>query len=186
MTAGATADPRPLRDLGRLALELGLDALRLGTPLQPFALLQRDTADIEVSWQADADLATAFARARHVAATSGCSRYAIATHEDILDREGVKRAAIVAEAGDREHDTALRMAQPYRPYLAPTQRAEAIGTPIMLGDTANVLRTPPPTPGPEPAFVVLCPSCSRKNRVSLRRVREQLPKCGACRKPLLG
>lgn len=175
-----------MRELGRLALELGLEALRLGTPLQPFVLLKSDGADLEIAWQADPDPALALGRARHRAATSGCVRYAIAVLEDILDREGVKRAAIVVEAGDRDHDTALRMAQPYRPYLSPQQRAEAIGTPIMLGDTTNVLRQPPPAPGPEPAFVVLCPSCSRKNRVSLRRVREQLPKCGACRKPLLG
>lgn len=179
-----TADPRPLRELGRLALQLGLDALRLGAPLQPFVLVEREDEELELAWQADPDLAAGVARARHAAASSSCVRYAVGTHEDILDREGVKRAAVVVEVGDRDHDTALRMAQPYRPYLSPQQRAEPIGTPIMLGDTANALREPPPAPGPEPAFVVLCPACSRKNRVSLRRVRDQLPKCGACRKPL--
>ena len=30
-------------------------------------------------------------------------------------------------------------------------------------------------------FLVLCPECSGKNRVSLERVRRQLPRCGRCK-----
>lgn len=169
-----------------MALELGFDTVRAGAAFVPFVLLQDEAGELQPKWCVDATPEAAVDRARHTAATSTCVRYAVTRHDEIPDREGIKRAAVIAEVGDREHEAALRMAQPYRPYLSPTQRAEPIGTPIMLGDTVNVLRGATTTPGPEPAFVVLCPACSRKNRVSLRRVREKLPTCGACRKSLLG
>jgi hypothetical protein len=182
-----------LRALGQTALRLGVDSVRTGRGFEAFAIHQREGgeggaeahAEPELRWFVDVSLEAAVARARHVTATSACRRYAIGLHEEIRDREGVKRAAVVVEVGDREHDTALRMAQPYRPFLGPGQALETLGNPMMLGDTTNVLRGATVDPGREAAFVVVCPSCKKKNRVSLARARTQLPKCGACHQGLL-
>ena len=106
-------------------------------------------------------------------------------HEEIRDREGVKRPAIVAEVGDRDHEQALRMGQPYVPFGGPGQPLETLGNPMMLGDTTNVLRGSTVDPGKPASFIVVCPGCSKKNRVSLARVRDRLPKCGSCGNALL-
>ena len=39
--------------------------------------------------------------------------------------------------------------------------------------------------GPERHFIVLCPQCSGKNRVSLAKVRSRMPRCGRCKGELL-
>jgi hypothetical protein len=39
--------------------------------------------------------------------------------------------------------------------------------------------------GPDKFFIVLCPSCSGKNRVSLAKVRTKMPRCGKCKGELL-
>ena len=51
---------------------------------------------------------------------------------------------------------------------------------MMLGDTPNALTEALDEPAKPAAFVVVCPGCTKRNRVSVARVREQLPKCGAC------
>jgi hypothetical protein len=39
--------------------------------------------------------------------------------------------------------------------------------------------------GQDKFFVVLCPQCSGKNRVSLSKVRSKMPRCGRCKGELL-
>ena len=39
--------------------------------------------------------------------------------------------------------------------------------------------------GQDKFFVVLCPQCSGKNRVSLAKVRSKMPRCGRCKSELL-
>jgi len=174
-----------LRDLGRSALALGVDALRLGRPFEVFAVHLDAAGESTLHWFHDATSEAALLRARHTTATSDCASYAIASHEEIRDREGKKRPAVIVEVGDRDHDGALRMAQPYRPFLGLGQPLETLGNPMMLGDTTNVLRGSTLDPGREPAFVVVCPGCRKQNRVALGRVRARLPSCGACGKSLL-
>ncbi len=174
-----------LRELGRLALDLGIDAVRAGQSLTVFAITTPPDEEPALRWFVDATGEAAVVRARHAIATSDAGRYAIGFEEEIRDREGKKRSAIVVEVGDRDHETALRMAQPYVPFLAPGRPLQRLGNPMMLGDTTNVLRGATLDPGRAPSFVVVCPACSKKNRVSLERVRSRLPKCGSCSKELV-
>lgn len=174
-----------LLGLGRRTLQVAIDTVRVGRPFTVFAIHERGEQEAELKWFVDVSDEAAAIRARHVTATSECERYAIAHHEEIRDRDGVKRLAVVVEVGDREHDDAMRMGQPYEAFAGVSSPLQTLGTPIMLGDTTNVLRGSAIDPGKAPAFVVLCPGCGKKNRVSLARVRDGLPKCGACRKELL-
>lgn len=174
-----------LRELGRMALDLGIDAVRAGQPLTVFAITTSPDEEPGLQWFVEATHEAAIARARHAIATSEAARYAVGLEEEIRDREGKKRTAVVAEVGDRDHDTALRMAQPYIPFLGPGRPVQRLGNPMMLGDTTNVLRGATLDPGPTSSFVVVCPSCGKKNRVSLARVRNRLPKCGSCSKGLV-
>lgn len=176
----------PLVGLGKQALELGIDSVRVGRPFGVFAIrVSGDDDSAELFWYFDADDERAANRARRTTATSECKRYAVVLHEEIRDREGVKRSAIVAEVGDRDHEQALRMGQPYVPFGGPGQPLETLGNPMMLGDTTNVLRGSTVDPGKPASFVVVCPGCSKKNRVSIARVRDRLPKCGSCGNALL-
>lgn len=174
-----------LRELGRLAINLGVDAVRAGQPLTVFTITTQADDELKLQWFHDATPPAAATRARHAVATSDAGRYAIGVEEEIRDREGKRRMAIVVEVGDRDHETALRMAQPFVPFLGPGRPVERLGNPMMLGDTTNVLRGATIDPGRPAAFVVVCPECGKKNRVALARVRTKLPKCGSCGKGLV-
>ncbi len=171
--------------LGKLALSLAIDSLRVGRPFAVLALHGTEDGTRTLRWFSEATDDKSVLRARHETATSDCHAYAIVVHEDVRDREGTMRRAVVVEVGDRTHDNALRMAQHYDPFGGPDQPLEARGNPMMLGDTVNVLRGSALDPGRPAAFVVVCPKCSKKNRVSLARVRDRLPKCGSCGASLL-
>ena len=41
------------------------------------------------------------------------------------------------------------------------------------------------SPNQDKFFIVLCPQCSGKNRVSLAKVRSKMPRCGRCKSELL-
>ena len=174
-----------LLPLGRRALGVGADSLRVGHPFVVFAVVVAADESAALRWYVDASDEIAAQRARHETANSDCQRYAIVAHEEVRDREGVLRPAMVAEVGDRNHDEALRIAQPYEAFDGPDVPLKLIGNPIVLGDTVNVLRGSAIDPGKPASFVAICPKCKKRNRVSLARARARLPKCGACSESLL-
>lgn len=162
-----------------------MDSLRVGRPFVPFSIRVAEDGTSTLQWFVDAPEERAVARARHEVATSRCVRYAVALVEQIRDRQGTRRPAVVVEVGGRTSEQALRMGQPYEPFGGLDAPLRALGSPIMLGDTTNVLRGSALDPGKPAAFVAVCPKCSQRNRVSLARVRERLPKCGACSESLV-
>lgn len=171
--------------LGKLALCVALDSLRAGRPFVVFCLRAVAETSPTLHWYSDATPKAAAGRARHATATSDCDRYALVVQEEVRNRDGELRLAAIAEVGDREHDNALRLAQHYEPFAGPDAPLSAMGNPMMLGDTDNVLRGSALDPGRPAALVVVCPKCSKRNRVTLDRVRDRLPKCGACGESLL-
>ncbi|MEM6993159.1 MAG: hypothetical protein AAF721_21780 [Myxococcota bacterium] len=174
-----------LLPLGRLALGVAIDSLRVGRDFVVFAIRAPADGEPTLHWYVDADEETSVTRARHETATSDCQRYAIARQQEVRDREGTKRLAAVVEVGDRDHEQALTMAQHYQPFAGPGTELSTLGNPMMLGDTTNVLRGSTLDPGRAAAFIVVCPKCKKRNRVALARVRDRLPKCGACSESLL-
>jgi hypothetical protein len=168
-----------LRELSRVALGIGIDSLRTGRPFVAFALWELGE-DISLEEFIDVDVAAGCRRARHRVASVGAIRYAVVGHEELRDREGIKRLAVVAEVGETGSETAMRMAQPYRPFVGPRGPLEISGSAITIGDAPNALAQPAVEVGSPPSFVALCPACARKNRVSLARVRTTWPKCGGC------
>ncbi len=96
-----------------------------------------------------------------------------------LKRDGGSRRSQTRKKAAPKPDRSAKKAP--RPEKKATRAKRSAKTSDPLGDLKSQLD------GDKPIaryLLVLCPSCGRKNRVPLARLRAELPVCGACREDL--
>lgn len=165
-----------LLELVQHALDTAIDGVKRGERFSPFVVTeigaQRGLARFDHLSPAEA-----LEEARRVVecVPMEVDRYVIA-HAGDITVGGESTPAIFADGGTRGGE-AMRYAHRYRPAMIASSPASVIRERLAIGPIENLLDK-------DRFLVVVCPSCAAKNRVSLMRIREKNPVCGACRRSL--